>query len=136
SLSLSLSLIGESWLSAAIRIVQKVLNIGQPHHHQNIVGEKPIFNEPKIIDIMRVQVPVYFEFITRVAYHVSLSNEACRARYCDDNQTIGWFSLHDLAARMLSADYLGPEPAIFGLSPSSFSSEAAVPVCREITILD
>lgn len=117
-------LTGESWLSATVGIIHKVLQV-----KTGGAGDSGIFNEPSLIDIVRIQVPTYFEFITRVTYQVRLTNEACHAQYCTDTKMVAWFPLVDLNAKIGSTDYLGPEPALLTTSSMGIA-------CREVTILD
>lgn len=101
-------------------LIQKILNV-KAH-------DKLMFSDPSVIDVLRIQVPTYFEFITRVSYYTQLTTEACRANFCSDNSMIAWFPMSDVLSKIFVSDYLGPEPALF-YAPNNM-------VCREITIID
>lgn len=106
---------------AAANLIHKISNM-------KVTTDKILFTDPNVIDILRLQVPIYFEFITRVAYYAKLTKEACNAGYCSDNSMIAWFAVTEVNSKAFCTDYLGPEPAIFYM-PSNM-------LCREITIVD
>ena len=118
---------GESWLTSVATLINHILDLG------NKVNESRTFTEPTVVDILRVQVPIYFQFITRVTYYSELSTYACHTgQCCKDNPIVAWFDISSVRLKNNSNEqYLGPEPVIF--------NELAVPnhaKCREITVLD
>lgn len=112
---------GESWLSAAAVIVQKILNAKG-------ISDKKLFTEPLVLDILRIQTPTYFEFVNRITYQCQLTEDACKSNYCTDNDLIAWFRKDEVNGKVFSSDYLGPEPSLF--------QEVAVLGCREVMVLD
>ena len=115
---------GESWLTSVVNLIQRILGL------EKKVTDRPMFSDPLVLDILRIQMPIYFEFITRVSYQVKLTHEACKAKLCNDNSMIAWFPIMELQTKIHNSDqFAGPEPVLFGtLEPNQNT--------REVTILD
>src|SRR5699024_1344943 len=91
-----------------------------------------ITTEPVLIDVLRLQMPIYLEFVTRVTYYLELTQEACKAKHCNDGDSFAWYSMEPKSLEALeskSSKLLGPEPQMF----SAFKAGLQ---CRELTILD
>ncbi|OTF78271.1 hypothetical protein BLA29_009643, partial [Euroglyphus maynei] len=114
----------ESWQSAAERLVRDSIHISKPNQiHQ------PIFNEPILIDILRIQIPEHLEFITRIVYRIDVnctdSMNIC-GRDKNTNQIITWYTMDEIHH---PHDYHGPEPILFKPEENRLSNY------RETTIM-
>jgi len=115
---------GESWLVTAARLANRLLTM-----KDDPKDDKVPFSEPVLVDQLRLQLPIYFDCITRVAFLVELTPSACKLKYCERGANIAWYSLEDLTSGESQKKLLGPEPTM----RSQFEDGPRV---REKTVFD
>ncbi|KAH7643845.1 hypothetical protein HUG17_6207 [Dermatophagoides farinae] len=109
----------ESWQSAAERLVQNLIRLSKYNNNNNKNQNQHItqsmYNEPILMDILRIQIPDYLEFITRIVYRIELkctdSMNIC-GQDINSNKTIAWYTINDVRHHSDGHDYLGAEPMI------------------------
>lgn len=73
----------------------------------------PFTSGPKLVELLRVQLPVYLDFVTRATYRLHLTSAACSAKLCAGNSVIGWYSIDEKFTSSLEKKPLyGPEPLL------------------------
>src|SRR5699024_6320207 len=85
-----------------------------------------------MVDALRLQLPIYYDFVTRITYYMELTPEACKAKYCEKSSPyMAWYKLEDLVSGAKQGlQLLGPEPQMM----SDFLD--GVLQCREVTIVN
>ncbi len=69
-----------------------------------------LITESVFLMLLRVQLPMYFDFDDRVTYQVQLTAEACAADICLDNNIIGWYRASpNLHTTFTTQKLFGPE---------------------------
>ena len=73
----------------------------------------PSYSPPKLVNVLRIQIPKYCEFITRVMFYTELTYDTKYARICcADTQQLPWYSPESLIGGHVN-DLWGPEPSLF-----------------------
>ena len=117
---------GDSWLSSLAALLGRLLP--KPKEDQT----EPLWTDPVPIDILRLQLPIYYEFLTRVTYRVKLTDAACKAKMCQDQTAMAWYTLAQFGTKVYkSGEFAGPEPMLCNTFIDAGPAHA-----REITILD
>ena len=86
-----------------------------------------------MIEELRTQLPIYYEFLYRATYLVELTSQACEAKMCEANEKVPveWLEISKLDSTLIKKKkFAGPEPIQlddFKRNPNPF---------REISIVD
>ena len=97
---------GESWRFALENLIRRVLVL----KHQSLSKKSLNFNQLFPSDVLRIQIPVYYDYITRVTYYVELEPEA---KCCQENDYMSWYELAKLSKTSIkSGNFAGPEPVL------------------------
>ncbi len=107
---------GQTWADAVGQFLQgKLLRENVAKLRQSaeataaeVGSSSPFTSKPVLVELVRTQLPVYFDFVHRATFRVELTAAACKANLCADNKVVGWYSTASLAHQSL----YGPEPLL------------------------
>lgn len=86
----------ESMFEAADNVIQRVTEL------EKKVVKKPMYSQLVCLDDFRIQMPVYYDFVTRYLFRAELTAEGCEAGLCKDNSEITWYPKNNLPLNELS----------------------------------
>ena len=94
--------------------------------------------KPVLVELLRTQLPVYFDFVHRATFRVELTAAACKAKMCADNSLIGWYPAATFRpAHSPMAAFFGPEPLLLKhFFSSSAEGGGRLENVREVTITE
>lgn len=102
---------GQSWAQAVEQFIgEKLLRENlEKLRQEEFTGT--FITEPILVELLRTQLPVYFDFVERATYQVQITPEGCKAKLCDDNGVIGWYRMGaDFFTDLVNHELFGPEP--------------------------
>lgn len=96
-----------------------------------------------MFDILRIQIPIYLQYITRVSFLMYLTENTCESmKVCKSNQSLPsqpesiklhWYKYSDLKNLLKNKNLLGPEPILLF---KKLKEENICLECKEVTIMD
>ncbi len=101
---------GEGWYDSIVAKLKQVLVVtSSGTSNKSYLGFKP----PELLHILRLQVPQYFDFITRVTFTAELSYDSkYPTNCCENTKNISWFSHSEFSTNQIK-ELWGPEPSVF-----------------------
>nr|XP_027199567.1 uncharacterized protein LOC113793704 [Dermatophagoides pteronyssinus] len=105
----------ESWQSAAERLIHDLIRLSSTKPNQ--IRQSPsLFNEPILMDILRIQIPDCLEFVQRIVFRIDINCtdllKICNCQDKNSNQLISWHLIDDIRHHTDCRDYFGPEPML------------------------
>ncbi|KAH9406045.1 hypothetical protein TYRP_014343 [Tyrophagus putrescentiae] len=119
---------GQSWMDAIGQFIQgKLLR-------ENVAKLPP---DPILVELLRVQLPLYLDFVVRSTYRIQLTSAACKAKLCADNSIIGWYPAGgQLKAALGKNPLFGPEPQLMIHPNGKVIKLEPSERCREVAITE
>ena len=97
----------------------------------------PFTTEPILVELLRVQLPLYLDFVVRSTYRIQLTSAACKAKLCADNSIIGWYPAGgQLKAALGKNPLFGPEPQLMIHPNGKVIKLEPSERCREVAITE
>ena len=101
---------GQTWHDCIRPRIKEALKVGNNNSRSRAFLS---FSEVKLIHILRLQIPVYLEFVQRILYMTELTYDPKYAtNCCSDTKAVNWFPAEDLIHRRVEQLW-GPEPEVF-----------------------